>query len=206
MKQKDNQQTIILQQEINRQMMKQRNKAKYVKATNYSQQTTVTTSGSCLLLLNNMARGDSGLDNFHGDFVRPVKLSVRAIFSTNQTFTTWRFIVFQWLDSTTPIPSGILQTTGSTLGCVSPYLWTNIKKIRVLRDDLFTMFPVNGSYASKVLEYELSSCFSVVQYATGSTAIQGGAIYALVISDDSVVTYPYMELYTQLTFSDSTSV
>ncbi len=159
-------------------------------------------NGSIFDMTSALVRGDGAVDYFTGNLVRPKKLTIRWSINTNQTFNVMRFLIFQWLDASVPIPAGVINTTGSTLAPHAALFHSNIHKILVHHDSIHCMYPVAGSYAVKCGEITLSN-FRTIQFATGSTNPQMGGIYMLAVSDDGAPGYPQLLFVSELVFSDA---
>jgi hypothetical protein len=159
-------------------------------------------SGSILPLLGALTRGDNTVDQYTGSLIRIRSIEVRGVFTTTQTYSLMRLVLFRWLDASIPTPSGIFQLPGNALAPFSPYLQTNLHKIKVLKDELHTLYPVSGSSASKIIEIHLNRSFTV-EIATTSNNPQLNGIFLAMISDDGVVVYPRMEVRTTVRYTDA---
>lgn len=173
------------------------------KVTYTTQNGGIDYNGSVFSFTNAMGRGDGAIDLFTGNLVRPTRLIVRGSWSTNQTYSVCRFIVFQWLDATTPVPAGVVTTLGSDLAPETSLLWSNVHKIHVLFDEKTVMFPVAGSYAAAQFTCDLSNCFRTIQFASGGTTPQMNGLFAIALSDDGAPTYPQLRFVSELRFTDA---
>lgn len=171
----------------------------------------MTSTGSVTSLLNNMVRGDTGLDNFGGNIVTPQAITFRYSINTSQTFNLCRVIIFQWFDSAIPSVAGILQSTATSIATMSPILITNKSYIKVLHDQTHSLAPT-ASGDTTVLGYGVTEPTKVyipgkrlrpIRFNATANTVQDGNIYMLLISDDSVINYPQITLYSRITFSDN---
>jgi len=200
---------LALTQTIVRSELRKRTDWKYT--DNNVTTTNVTSTGTITSLLANLVRGDAGKDNFGGNQINPQGITLRYFFTTNQTYNSVRFIVFQWFDAATPVPAGILENASVGVAVVSPTLITNKQYIKVLHDETHLLAPT-ASGDSTVLGYGTTPAVKVyipgrrlrkVRYNSTANTVQDGNIYALVISDDSLSSYPVVTWYSRVTFSDN---
>ena len=174
----------------------------------------VTSSGTVFQCLQNLVRGDAGINNFDGNTVTPQGLTVKYCFNSNQSFNQVRVLCFQWLDASTPTLAGIVQNNTTNLGTLSPILITSREYIRVLYDKHHIMAPTAGvPDTTAVLSiYGLAVCsgqffipakrMKKIRFNSGNNTVQDGNIYILLLSDDSAPTYPAVNLYSRLSFYD----
>jgi hypothetical protein len=113
-------------------------------------------------------------------------------------------MIFQWKDASVPVASGLLAFTGSAIAPQSPILWTNRPLINVLYDKVVSLKPrvTSGwdvSLDTKVLQGGMAPVF----FASTTTFIQKNGIYALLITDDAITTFPSINLVTELEFTDA---
>jgi hypothetical protein len=172
------------------------------KVTYTRQQGSVDFVGIVLDLTAGLTRGDGAIDEFTGNTLRPEHLRILASWSTGQSFTSARIIVFQWADSSVPVAAGILQYTGASNAPFSPLYWNNVPLIHVLYDELTTLFPVAGSFAATNLVINIEG-MSNIFYPTGSTIPQKNGLYMCAISDDGVIAYPQFTFISELRFTDA---
>jgi hypothetical protein len=201
---KKSQNQVVTKREVAA-MIRANNKLVVETKVTYTQQSGgIDYNGSVFNLTAALNRGDQPLDEFTGDLIRPSQLVIRGTWSTNQTYTTCRFMVFQWLDASIPVPSGILYNVGSALSPESSLYWTNVHKIHVLYDEKTVIFPVAGSYAAGQFLVRLNNCFRTIQYpALGPLQPQMSGIYAIAITNDAIPTYPQLEYISELRYSDA---
>lgn len=175
--------------------------------------TNVTSTGTVTSLLANLVRGDAGINTFDGNMITPQAITLKYFTVINQVYNSVRLIVFQWFDSSTPAPSGILESTATTLGTLSPILVTNKSFIKVLHDQTHILAPTAYD-AGTVAGYGLQDCITVyipgkrlkpIRYNSTTNVVQDGNLYVLAISDDSLTAYPTMSLYSRVTFQDGAS-
>ncbi len=197
-------------QAIVRRELKKRIDWKY---TDHSQSVTnVTSTGAITSLLANLTRGDLGKDNFGGNHVIPQAITLKYYMTTNQNYNSCRLMVFQWFDSATPAVTGIIESNSLHVGTISPTLITNKSYIKVLYDQTHLMAPtamdgagnVGGNgLIQPVKVYIPGKKLKPIRYNSGTNVVQDGNLYVLIISDDSLTSYPLVTWYSRVTFSDN---
>jgi len=173
------------------------------KVTYVTQNGGIDYNGTIFSATAALVRGDDAVDQFTGNVIRPFRLVIRGVWDTNQTYSSCRFIVFQWLDASVPTAPGILQTTGSQNAPQSPLKWTNVHKIHVLYDERTVLAPVAGSHMAGMFNCMLTNCFRNIQFPVGGTAPQMNGIYMLAINDDGAPAYPQLLFHTELEYTDA---
>jgi hypothetical protein len=173
------------------------------KVCTFSSSAGTTASGTVHNLLNPITRGDAAINQFDGNQLRPCHLRFRGEWSTDQVFSTCRLMIFQWDEALVPTPSGLLVTTGTALAPLSPLLWINKCKIKVLYDEITTLFPSLGASAATNFQLDLKSGFKTISMNTVGTYPQTNGIFALAITDDLLVSYPQLKFYSELIFTDA---
>lgn len=175
------------------------------KVTDVGATGTVSTGGTIVPLLNNLVRGTDYINNFLGNKVQPVGLQGRFTCITGDVTNAMRVLIFQWMDSSTPTVSGVLQ---SPANCLSPVLVTNRSQINVLYDRLYTgsdYGSTGGQYflavPAKPLYIKGRNMFPI-EFATGTADVQKGELFCLLISDSSAVIHPSVSYYFRMTFTD----
>lgn len=169
----------------------------------------VSNAGSVISLLSSLSRGDNGLNNFHGNIINPRGLRFKYYWSTDQVHNSVRVLIFQWFDASVPALSGIVQSTATGNATISPMLVTNLDYIKVLYDKQHIIAPsaadggtVLGSGVVSADVYIPGKRFKPIRYNSTTNAVQDGCIYVLLLSDDSVLSYPQCFYYSRLTFTD----
>jgi len=201
---KGNKLTPAQQSEVARMLSSQLKQNIETKVTYVAGSSTYSNSGTIVDLFSNLIRGDLPLNQFQGSLVKPSGLRVRFTWSTNQSFSTVRTLIFQWKDATVPLPSGILNSTGSVQSPNSPLFWTNVHKIHVLYDKSHALKPrVASGYDACYLDTGILGGLSTVQFAVSSTNPQMNGIYMLLISDDALVSFPACTWYSEIRFTDA---
>lgn len=200
-------QSIATTQLIKREMKKNID-VKYTDVSSILQ--NVSSSGLIQSCLANLVRGDSGLNNFNGNTITPIGLTVNFGCQTDQNYNFVRVMVIQWLDSGTPVLSGLLATTVSGSAPFSGVLVTNRKEIRVLSDTTFAVAPTaaagtttvlgNGHFTKKI--FIPGRKIQKIRFQSGADTCQHGNIYVVSVSDDSLVSYPQLTFFSRLSFSD----
>lgn len=179
------------------------------KYTDYAvTQSAVYYNAAPVSLLQNLVRGDVGINNFEGNIINPQGLTVKYFAESIQSsYEAVRIMIFQWMDSATPATSGILQNTGTTTALVSPTLITNKAYIRVLYDRLHPLQPSYNGAAScsgmaEATVYIPGRKLRQIRFNSGNNTVQDGNIYVLALSDDTALGTVNLTLYSRLTFSD----
>jgi len=176
-----------------------------IKATTFnSTLSNVSFTGSITNVLASLTRGDNPTDQYQGALIRPVSLRARFYIATDQTYSALRMICFQWADASVPTAAGVLVTTGTSSAPTSPYLWVNHHKIHILYDKMFCLKNRNGGDAKSFDVQIKGDKMRTIQMQLGAANLaQMYGIYWLTISDDGVVNYPQIQLYTELRFTDA---
>lgn len=161
-------------------------------------------------LLTNLTRGQTGLNSFLGNTIRPQALTIKYFATSQQeSYEALRIVVFQWFDSATPATNGVLQTDATTTALVSPTLVTNKSYIKILYDKLHiaTISAYEGGtrgagYAEPCTVYIPGKRLREVRYNSGSNTVQDGNIYLLALTDDTALGTVAFTMYSRITFSD----
>lgn len=168
------------------------------------------TGASIRSVFTSLVRGDTGLNNFQGNDIRPQAVTFKYFADTAQTFNVLRVILFQWFDAQAPTLGGVLQSTATNVACVSPTLVTNKKYIKILYDKTHMLAPTAGDTnvvgngtMDPVTVYIPGKRLRVVRYNSSTNVCQDGNIYVLAISDDTALGTVNLTYYVRTTFSDS---
>lgn len=164
----------------------------------------ISYTGSITNLLNSLSRGDGSVNQYAGNLLRPESLCCRFYLSTDQNFSTLRIICFQWADASVPTTAGILEFTGGVTAPISPLAWLNHHKVHVLFDIgtcLKNRTAADASYYS--IRVKGDKMRTIQMSIAVPNVAQMYGIYFLAISDDSVVNFPQIALYTELRFTDA---
>lgn len=160
-----------------------------------------------------LTRGSDYFNNFIGQNldIAGIQLRYEVVGCSDTAFVigadennTTRVMLFQWMDSTTPTPSGVLQS----LDTLAPVFATNRENINVLSDKIYaTYVQTQTSSASNsnnfvVKKYIKGFKCAPVQMDTGSATYQKGGLYLLVITDSAAVPHPQFRFYCRTTFTD----
>lgn len=160
-------------------------------------------TGGVYSLTRNLTQGDNATNQATGNRIKPSYLELRYTWSTNQTYSQCRLIVFQWADQQLPNPSSIVYP-GSTGSPLSPLYWPNITKIHVLHDSLTTLVPHStGGYGAKSHSVRISGMKTVMLYPGLFSQPQMYGLYAMYITDDSIASFPVLNLESALVFTDA---
>lgn len=178
-------------------------------ADNYSIGTNISTSGVITSMFTDLARGNTGLNSFNGNSLVVKGITVRYAAHTNQAYNSCRCMLIQWLDSGTPVLSGIFQSTATGACVLSPTLVTNHTNIRVLYDKLFQMAPTAGDGTSTYGQgifcdkfYIPGSRVQKIRMNSSTAVVQHGNIFLVFVSDDSLISYPVVDWYCRISFTD----
>lgn len=167
----------------------------------------ISRSGTIVSVTANLVRGDSSVNEATGTLIKPVFFRFSANCNTDQTFSTMRVMLFQWLDASTPLPSGIINNTGSDTAPHGPVYWVNFRKIRILKDEVVALKPrVSAGYDNKILKFQmnLSSLPSIQLPLSGAGVTpQMNGLYLLFISDDAAVNFPQLVWTSELRYTDA---
>lgn len=182
------------------------------KYTDVSDNRNVASTGVITSLYSNLVRGDTGFNNFLGNIVKPQAITLKYFLHTDQTYNSVRVMVIQWFDAGTPALSGILESTATALGTLSPISVTNKEFIKVLYDKTHLIAPSAGvAPPGTVTQGEGIAYDSIyipgkrlrnTKYNATTNVVQDGNIYIVMVSDDSLTTYPQITYYSRVTFSD----
>jgi hypothetical protein len=175
------------------------------KVTYTTQNGGIDFTGTCFSLTNALVRADGPIDAFTGALIKPTSLRVDFTYSTNQTFSNVRILVFQFRDASVPLTAaGVLEYFSTIETPHSPISWLNKRKINVLWDKNFAIAPVAGSYAVHHELIQINSRFAPIQFTdTGPVQPQMNGIYLLAVSDDSVAPYPQLTYISSLVYTDA---
>lgn len=182
---------------------------KYTDRSLYNNSSTNT--GSIFSLHHLLVRGDDVFNNFEGNVVYPVGLSIKWACETNQSYNYVRLMFFQWMDGSVPTISDVLQDTTTGIGTMCA-VHVNTKGImNVLYDKHIVIAPsAGGGSAATVLgwgpkngkTYIPGKRMCPIRFKVGTNTVMSGTIYCLMLSDDSLATYPTVSLYTRLAYRD----
>jgi hypothetical protein len=176
------------------------------KLCTYTGASTVVNSGVVLSLTANLVRGDAGVNNSTGILIKPKKLTIRLTWSMSASgdYNTVRALVFRWADASTPVGSGLLETTGP-FAPLAPISWVNHKKIRVLYDQAWCLYDRGASVAAKTVKISVDPGGKPIQLPlSGAGAIpQMDGLYLLLVSDDALASIPICDVMSALEFTDA---
>lgn len=176
---------------------------KYITAlTNTS---SISYTGSVYNVLSNAVLGDGAINAYTGVVLKPTRVTLRYRVSSNQSYSALRVILFQWRESGVPSTAGILTTTGSVLAPFSPLLYLNRPLIHVLHDELHCLFQRDAaSYASECKTVDIKTGLLSIHMNPATAPVpQKNGIYLLCISDDAAVSYPVLDFYSDVEFTDA---
>jgi hypothetical protein len=196
---------VVTKSEV-RAMIRSNNNLVVEDKVTYTQQTggvDFTGTGTVFDLCAALSRGDAAIDQFTGQQLNPISLTIRLGWNTTQAFSTCRLMVFQWADASVPVASGLYQFLGTNLAPYSPLFWTNHPKIHVLCDETTTIFPVAGSQAATNMILRCNKMKKIYFDATAAVSYQMNGLYAVAVSDDGIAAYPQLDFISELRFQDA---
>lgn len=160
-------------------------------------------------LYSNLVRGDSGLNNFQGNVVKPQAITMKYYADTAQVFNVLRVMVFQWFDSVTPALTGILQSGTTGIALCSPVNITNKQYIKVLYDKTHMLAPTAGDAAvigngtiDPVTVYIPGKRLRTTRFNATTAVVQDGNIYVMFLSDDAALGTVNVTYHTRVTLKD----
>lgn len=199
---------VALTRSIVRNEMKRRGDLKYVDRSGALQ--NMTSSGTFIKLFGTQfIQGSDGLNNYDGNTISMNGVTLKFAAQSNQNYNFCRIMVFQWLDSSVPVLSGILQDTSTGIATVSATLVTNKSFLKVLYDKTWAFAPTADSAVTVGNAVFSDQCYipgsrlaKVRMDASTDATCQKGQIYLMYLSDDSVTTYPQLTYYFRGSFYD----
>lgn len=193
-------QALAVRREVAKQMS---SKADYKHALNTrSTSATIDYSGTTYDLLENLARGDNPVNGFLGSKITPKSIRIRGSVHIADSYNVFRIMVIQWKDSGAPVPSGIINNTGTISAPYGSRYWTNKKNIKVLADRLIILDGVQASVQTVDI-YVGPQKLTDIWFQTASNTAQSGGLYMLAISDSSTSAHPFFTWVSEVVFTDS---
>lgn len=175
------------------------------KVTDTGSSGTVGSGGTMVNLLSSLTRGDGILGEFQGARINPAGIQFRMTCTTGDSTNAMRILVFQWMDSSTPVAAGVLQ---ASINCLSAVNITNRALINVLYDRVYTFSSYDGTNNSYCLafpqeqQYIKGKRLFPIEFASGTTAVQKGGLYCLLLSDSAAPPNPSVSFYFRTTYTD----
>ena len=167
----------------------------------------ISWNGSIISVTGNLIRGDSSVNECTGTLIKPVMFKFSANIYTDQTYSTFRVLLFRWKDSSTPVPSGIINYTGSAEAPHGPVSWVNFRKIVILHDEVVALKPraAASSFDNVIVKFDVplgnSPPIQLPLSGAGATPQMNG-LYLLFVSDDSIITFPGIVWTGELRYTD----
>lgn len=201
--------TISQTQAVKREVDRVLAKSKDYKQCWYDSTTTVSYSGTNFPLLSNMSRGDSAQNNFEGAKVMVKNIHIRGQVSAADISNCFRLILFQWDDSTIPVPSDVLYSpiVGTTAAPWAFRSWSAKPLYKILRDETIQLTAnanANGG-PGPVVSFDMFVKGSKIQptffQSTTATVFKGG-LYLLAVSDSAAATHPTLVFTCEMIFTD----
>jgi len=114
-------------------------------------------------------------------------------------------LVFRWRDSTAPLVTDVLQSSGSVYSPFSSINWVNFKKIQVLRDEVLSIKDYGGDTDNVVFSVEMNPGSQLIELPAAGTGVQPvmNGIYILFISDDIIPTNPLVTFFCTVRYTDA---
>lgn len=200
----------VLQAEQREIMLARRVGKTDLKMTTVFFQNSVDNIGTIQNIYANLVRGTGMVDNYLGSEILPTSVRERMsiamgpnALANGDGTNVIRVILFQWFDASVPVVNGVLES-------ISPYApisWQNRKLIKVLSDKLYgTKQAGDPSLTYDLLTdsiYIKSKKMKPTRFNNAGTNAQEGGLYALFLSDSSVVAHPFVSSQLTVTFTDS---
>lgn len=183
--------------------------------------TGVTNSATIIPLTQNLSRGTNSFNEFIGNTINPVSISVKMHLTSCQnsgllgigpdTNNMIRVLLFQWLGEDTPTQADIFQL-GSTNSILSPLECQNYSKLNVFADRQYnfwlTVFQANGaaetvsgtSHCDQI--YVKGKKIMPVSFLQSAATVNDNNIYLCIVSDSTITPHPAASIYTRLTYVD----
>lgn len=138
--------------------------------------TQPTWTGVSESLLGNLVRGDAGKDNFDGNQIVPIGLTVRLTALAGGTSQPIRVIILQVIKGTVPLVTQLLDSTGGTTTTyLASYNRGYKPTVKILYDRIMNTSTADDDNESDVV-YIPSKKLRRVEYITGTTNISTGDI------------------------------
>lgn len=172
----------------------------------------VNTTGTIVSLYSNLVRGDAGLNNFDGNTIMPQAITMKYYIHTSEVRNVVRVMLIQYLETSTPSLTGILQLGTAGLATVSPTLVTNKAFMKILYDRTHQLAPTAADGANAIRGEGITDPVTVyipgkrlrpTRYNQNTNTCQSGNLYLLLVSDDALSPSPQITYFTRVTFSDS---
>lgn len=191
-------QSAVVRREVAKQMAKGADYKHTIMGRTLSN--TVSYSGTVFDAFQNLSRGDDPVNQFSGSSLQVKSIRVRGQCFLADSTNAFRFIVFQWRDSGTPAPTGILNDGSTTNAPFGTRFWANKKNIKVLSDNLYNLNTQNNSQVIDL--YVPGTKCARTWFQTSSPTPQNNGIFILMISDSSTVTHPICAFTCETVFTD----
>lgn len=172
-------------------------------------QSTVGISG-VTHLLSGIAVG-TGYNERVGAQVLGKSLLFRYQLTAADVSNIMRVIIFRWFDDTSPTPGMVLEVgpSSATINPLSPILYDNRDKIQILHDNLHSLNISAVYYNAGATVYPRPQVDKMyikrnmkIRWQTDDT-VDEGHIYALFVSDSTLVGHPAYHFYSRLRYTDA---
>jgi len=159
------------------------------------------TSGYVTSVTNGMIRGTSE-DDYIGDSIKPVGISIRAQFTRSDATQMFRFIIIQNKAGGIPLLSTLLQSVSNVTAPLSPLDKDFSHTYAVLVDRLISMDSLRGT--TTVRNFKINSNkLRGLWYNDSLGSIQKGGIYICVISDSAAASHPVLDYRCRFYYKDA---
>lgn len=167
-------------------------------------QTTVPidyTIGYVSSMTSALTRGTAE-NQYLGDKITPVGLSVRMQFTRVDATQMIRCIVIQNRAGGVPLLSTLLQSVGNITAPLSPYDVDYDNTYRVLYDQVWSMDSIRGTTMIKKLKLNYRR-LRPIWFNGADGELERGGIYLMFISDSAVSSHPTVDFRARLYYKDA---
>jgi len=194
--------------QIRREIQRELARAIEIKVSHQNTAGGVSYNGTIHNCIGSLTKGD-GPFAATGNLLRPKSLTVRGSVNTDQTYNSFRIILFRWKDASTPLPSGLLDQVSTAYAPLSAPYWVNVHKMEILEDRLIalkTRNTVGFDNKTFVIHHNFPPSAPSIQLpdsAGPGMVAQMNGLYILFISDDAIATLPTVYCRSELRFTDA---
>jgi len=152
-------------------------------------------------LFTNLVGGTSWYNQYVGQKIQPTSIELRYQFIVGDPTNICRLVLFQWYDnSTAPTAATVLQAVNS----LAPKSMDNRSELKVLADRLHFMAILstggNNNCGDRIHIKKNKMTEAVYNAATGRYK---GQLYALWLSDSTILPNPTVTFYSRVYFTDT---
>lgn len=169
--------------------------------------TGIAASGEVFSFFNNLSRGDNAVDNFQGRQLDPHGVSLRYQIgaASGDSDNVMRVIIFQYYDSTVPVPAALLANIGTSAAPYFQWTHTNRPIRKILSDRTYQLAAISNPGMPYLIVdnvYITGKRLVPVAFNATTTAIQTGGIYCLAISDSVAINHPSFTMSGEVMYLD----